>query len=214
MRGPVSTLLTREAGAGRSDPFRHRRIQVRQHPIRAGATANPETGAHQLITLRHDNKAGDDRPPMTLDRRCAGSATACIVAALLSAGIEAHVDEENPGDETVINVAIDEQCYRLALEKRTGQRRSNVMFVRWNKNQPRELDTFLPLPADHPAHGERCLWCRERLGNGQLVQLLVLGATTQQDRIAHFLGLEYGAMAAYGHGACISGEAPAPPSGG
>jgi hypothetical protein len=139
--------------------------------------------------------------------RCAGSATACIVAALLSAGIEAHV-EESPGDETVISVAIDSQRYRLALEKRTGQRRSNVMFVRWNRNQPRELDTFLPLPADHPAYGEACLWCQQPLGNGQPVQLLVIGATTAADRIAHHLGLEYGAMAAYGHSTCISGEPP------
>jgi len=139
--------------------------------------------------------------------RCARAATACIVAALLSAGIEAQAEE--PDDDVVaINVVVHEQRYRLALQPPSGQRRSNVIYVRWSKNQPRELETFLPLPPDHPAFGEECLWCQEPLGNGELVQLLVIGATTQRDRIAHFLGLEYSAMAAYGHGVCVSGEPP------
>lgn len=83
---------------------------------------------------------------------------------------------------------------------------SNVTYVRWQKDQPRECRDFAPLAPDHPSAGTPCFVCGEVLGNGQPVQLLAIGPEGEEDRARHAAGRWYSAVAILLHVRCLTGD--------
>lgn len=79
-------------------------------------------------------------------------------------------------------------------------------YLRWRQDQPRLSDVKHPLTSDHPSFDAKCLVCVERLGNGQPVQLLVLGPEDAEDRALHQAMRWYSAVALILHAACAGGE--------
>jgi hypothetical protein len=65
---------------------------------------------------------------------------------------------------------------------------SNVTYVRWQRDEPREGRVFRPLNTSHPAYGAGCWLCGEKLGNGAQVQPLALGPEDSEDRAKHHEG--------------------------
>ena len=104
--------------------------------------------------------------------RPAVSATTCILAALLAAGIQ--TEREHP-DDTDLSVVITSLSYRVTVDPRTGDLPSNALYVPWNKNQPHEGKVYPPLTEGHNAYYERCFLCNRELADGQPVQIFVWG---------------------------------------
>lgn len=137
--------------------------------------------------------------------RCAYSAAAVVLSTLIASGLDAQIAER--GSDDVLAVQIDGKRYRLKLELDNGLRPSNVFYVTgWNKKKSHLGDVYPPLDEDHPAYREPCFLCEQPLGNGHLVQAVVWGPTTRADRIAHWEGEDYGALATLVHAICAQGE--------
>lgn len=97
------------------------------------------------------------------------------------------------------------RAWRRATTRGRGNP-SNVVYTNWDKARAREGAVYPPLEPTHPAYHELCFLCDKKLGDGKLVQILIWGPTTQQDRHAHWHGDVYGALASIVHTACAQGE--------
>jgi hypothetical protein len=85
---------------------------------------------------------------------------------------------------------------------------TNMTYVRWQKDEPRESRVFPPLLATHPSYTTPCVLCTDPLGNGHKVQLLALGPEDEEDRGKFAAGGWISALAILLHAACIQGTEP------
>lgn len=138
-----------------------------------------------------------------VDRVAEYDAASTVFAALQAAGLQPSM-----GVSSVITLQLDGIPYQVNVR---DLRRTNIVYVRWHKDAPRVSEVYLPLVPDHPAYDEPCILCGDTLGNGQQVQLLVIGPRTHHDRVLHWLGEFYPAMALYLHHLCVCGVALNPP---
>jgi hypothetical protein len=151
---------------------------------------------------------------MTIEH-CAVKDADRILSAFAAAGLDARIDDDD-GDTgpPTISVQIEGSDYQFVLEKAGGVRTSNVVYGLWrNPNpdyDPRRGRICPPLRPDHPAYHEPCLICTRKLGNGEMIQLLILGPTTHEDRLAHYAGTKYAALQALCHAVCVQGMPPSP----
>lgn len=154
---------------------------------------------------------------MTMER-CAVDTAACIMSALVAAGLDARIDEgaSERADEatTVLTVRADGVDHELIVKPRIGDQPQshNVVYATWRRPEvdPRLGKTFDPLRLTHPAYHEPCVVCGQPLGNGKRVQLLALGPVTNGDRVAHYVGAEYLAVHGYCHEDCLQGAPTSP----
>jgi hypothetical protein len=86
--------------------------------------------------------------------------------------------------------------------------KTNLTYMRWQKDEPREGRVFPPLPLTHPSYTTPCLLCTDPLGNGHKVQLLALGPEDEEDRAKFATGGWISALAMLLHAACIQGTEP------
>lgn len=70
---------------------------------------------------------------------------------------------------------------------------------------------FPPLTEANPAFHAECWLCQQPLGNGQKVQVLVLGPEDAEQRAKHHAGRWYSASAILLHAACVQGVEPDAP---
>lgn len=88
---------------------------------------------------------------------------------------------------------------------------SNVTYVRWQKDEPREGRVFPPLDPDHSSYGVDCLLCQRILGIGIPVQLLAIGPEDADSRDRHAQGRWYNALSIIVHASCLQGvDVPEP----
>jgi len=86
---------------------------------------------------------------------------------------------------------------------------TNVMYVRWQKDEPRESRVWAPLEIGHPAFDAECFLCGEDLGGtGKRVQSVVLGPEDEHTRLRHREGRWYAAAAILLHAECVQGAEP------
>lgn len=79
-----------------------------------------------------------------------------------------------------------------------------TVYVRWQKDQPREGRVVSALQADHPSYLDPCAnpGCDEILGDGTPVQLLAVGP--EPDKYEdHQAGCWYSAVAVIAHARCL-----------
>lgn len=79
---------------------------------------------------------------------------------------------------------------------------SGMTYVRWQRDEPRRCRVFPPLRPPHPSYTAPCLVCDEWLGNGDQIQLIVVGPTNDEDRAKHEAGGWYNAGGVLVHQVC------------
>lgn len=83
-------------------------------------------------------------------------------------------------------------------------------YVRWSQATDRLSRLFPPMAAGHPGYAEPCLACGSQLGNGEPLQLVVLGPGDDDEaRAKHHAGRSYSAVAWTFHAACLGTSLPA-----
>ncbi len=78
------------------------------------------------------------------------------------------------------------------------------VYVRWQKDQPREVSTLPSIAPDHPAADYACLLCDQKLGGPAPVVLFALGPDDEEAREEHRAGHWYPAQALVLHAECLA----------
>lgn len=85
----------------------------------------------------------------------------------------------------------------------------NITHWPYRTGQPLSGPVFPPLPTDDDNYYMPCAVCTQRLGlPGWRIQLVFLGAETDQDKHAHCAGQEYPAVVIIVHARCHQGREP------
>lgn len=81
-------------------------------------------------------------------------------------------------------------------------------YARWKAGESRESKIFEPLQEDHPLieHKECCNLCSIDFKEGDLVQLLVLGADSEENKEKLKQGRWISALAIVFHTECMTGK--------
>lgn len=151
-------------------------------------------------------------------------ATALLARALEAAGFQPRTIERDEGysnntdlaDPHNVIITVDlpgYSTYEVTIRPvDTDIIESNIVFHEWANDHAcsRLTPIFGPLTHTHPAANQRCPLCGRRLGDGQLVQAIVIGPE-QGDRQAHITGQPYPGVALVCCAECLQGQPTALP---